>query len=315
MNYHIDREIRLSEESQFKNLYSWSLQEFSSDGNKIGADLIPWSWALDFTASELRHHKTIRIEKSDAHQGEVNDSGAARESEIIQAILHPGTCRNGAWLEDDIPFSMFGTDRKTDDFNLRVYRLKDGDTTESCTLWGCVSHTFELDFQNSKQDDAVEIQLCLSPARFNDLAEAVKTRRADVVEVSLRGASGIYSEWSPSIFTRNVKILTADDDHKVVLPEGCAIAPLRLGPVREFELTVIQRSKLNPKQDFGRIDIREFFKEEANGVDFGESRAQDQPDSNLKFLSFRSHCRSPKCPSLLWNIAARRPFFALFCSH
>ena len=31
----------------------------------------------------------------------------------------------------------------------------------------------------------------------------------------------------------------------------------------------------------------------------------------LKFLSFRSHCRSPKCPSLLWNIAARRPFFFL----
>ncbi len=37
--------------------------------------------------------------------------------------------------------------------------------------------------------------------------------------------------------------------------------------------------------------------------------------TNLKFLSFRSHRRSPKCPSLLWNIAARRPFFASFCSH
>ena len=35
----------------------------------------------------------------------------------------------------------------------------------------------------------------------------------------------------------------------------------------------------------------------------------------LKFLSFCSHRRSPKCPSLLWNIAARRPFFASFCSH
>ena len=314
MNYHIDREIRL-EESQFKNLYSWSLQEFSSDGNKIGRNLIPWSWDLNFTASELRHRKTIQIEQSRGHEGEVNESRPAEESESISGILHSGICRDGEWLEFDITFSMFGTERKTDSFDLRVYRLEDGDTAESCRLWGCVSHTFEIDFQNSKQDDAVEIQIWLSPARFNDLAEAVKTRRADVVEVSLRGASGIYSEWSPSIFTRNVKILTADDDHKVVLPEGCAIAPLRLGPVREFELTVIQRSKLNPKQDFGRIDIREFFKEEANGVDFGESRAQDQPDSNLKFLSFRSHCRSPKCPSLLWNIAARRPFFALFCSH
>ena len=47
-----------------------------------------------------------------------------------------------------------------------------------------------------------------------------------------------------------------------------------------------------------------------NGVVFYRTIA-----AKLKFLSFRSHCRSPKCPSLLWNIAARRPFFALFCSH
>ena len=37
--------------------------------------------------------------------------------------------------------------------------------------------------------------------------------------------------------------------------------------------------------------------------------------ANLKFLSFRSNRRSPKCPSLLWNIAVRRLFFASFCSH
>lgn len=304
MNYHIDREIRLSEESESKNLYSWSLQEFSSDGNKIGRDLIPWSWTLNFTASELLHHKTIQIEQSRGHEGEVNESRPAEESESISGILHSGICRDGEWLEFDITFSMFGTERKTDSFDLRVYRLEDGDTTESCRLWGCVSHTFEIDFQNSKQDDAVEIQLWLSPARFNDLAEVVKTRKADLVEVSLRGASGMYSVWSPSILTRSVKILTADDDHKVVLPEGCAIAPPRLGPVQKFDLVVTQRSKLNPKQDFKRIDIREFFREEAKGVDVVEGRAQEQPDSNSMLLTqlTRNELAIAKLRAPLWLI-------------
>ncbi len=32
MDYHLEREIRLSEESDYKSLYSWSLQEYDKEG-------------------------------------------------------------------------------------------------------------------------------------------------------------------------------------------------------------------------------------------------------------------------------------------
>jgi hypothetical protein len=51
MDYHIDRKVVLSEESEFKNLYKWSLQELDENGKQIGRNLVPWSWSLNFTVT------------------------------------------------------------------------------------------------------------------------------------------------------------------------------------------------------------------------------------------------------------------------
>ena len=71
MDNHLERKIRLSEEPEYKNLYSWSLQEFDGDGNKIGSDQVPWEWSLCFTASELRHNRYIQIEQPYGSEDEV----------------------------------------------------------------------------------------------------------------------------------------------------------------------------------------------------------------------------------------------------
>ena len=149
MDYHLERKIRLCEDSENKSLYPWSLQEFNKKGEKVGNDQIPWRWSLYFTASELNHSRSIDFDKSNDSEGE-EDNKPVEESEIISAILHPGRCNDGKWLENDTSYSMLGTDRRVKEFGLQIYKLEEGDDNERCNLWGCVSYTAETDLK-SKQ--------------------------------------------------------------------------------------------------------------------------------------------------------------------
>ena len=288
MDYHLEREIRLSEESEYKSLYSWSLQEFDDDGTEIGTNQVPWQWSLSFTASELRILESIHIEESDDSEDEVEENNPIEESQTIMAILHPGICNDGQWLQDVTSFPMFGTDRRIRDFVLGIYKLDEGNANERCKLWGCVSYTSEIDFGNETTDDTVEISIWLSPQRFISLAEMIKTQRADVIQVRLGRVSGFYSEWSPSISTSSVKILAAADDQEVVSPKDSDITPPRLGEVGEFDLTIIQRSKLNPKQDLRGINIYRIFGEddevEEDDWEEEEGHAEPKPDVNTVLL-------------------------------
>ncbi len=38
MEFHLERKIRLCEESEFKNLYEWSLQETDENGDQMGGN-------------------------------------------------------------------------------------------------------------------------------------------------------------------------------------------------------------------------------------------------------------------------------------
>jgi hypothetical protein len=53
--------------------------------------------------------------------------------------------------------------------------------------------------------------------------------------------SGFYSEWSPSISTTSVKVLTTVDQQKIILPPGLEFEPPRLGYVGEARLYINQR--------------------------------------------------------------------------
>lgn len=289
MDYHVDREIRLSEDSQYKNLYSWSLQEFASDGKKIGLDQIPWSWSLYFTASELRHNKSIRLEGQNGPEGEVKKNKFAEESQSITAVLHSGVCGDGTCLERDTTFSMFGTGRQIDQFYLHIYKLENGDTNERCNLWGCLSYTTDVDFHDETVDDTVAINLWLLPQRFEDLAEMVRSQGADVVRVRLGRVSGFYSEWSPSVSANSVKILCVGNEQNIVLQEGCDISPPRLGPVDDFEFSIIKRCILNPIQDLRATDILKVSKddeaeESGEGADLVANPAHDEPSPNRMAL-------------------------------
>lgn len=282
MEYHLNRQIKLSEKSRYTNLYSWSLQEFNEDDEKIGGDQIPWPWSLYFTASELRYSQSVEIEKQ-SDVAEVGTSSEVSDIESIYVILHPGICRDGRWLEADPSYSMLGTDRKIHQFGLRITRA-DEDGNERCRMWGCVSYTDEIDFEDRTVDDTVEIYLRLKPKQFAQIAEQLKARQIDTFVVRLQGVSGFYAEWSPSISTSDIKILAASDDQEVEIPDGCKIEPPRLGEVQEFGLTVTERHKLDPKQDFRPIEIDKVFE---NAEDYDEDTGeqyQARKVDNLELL-------------------------------
>lgn len=263
MGHHLEREIRLSEESEYKNLYRWSLQEFDNEGKKLGRDQVPWIWSLFFTTSELMINKSLNISRIKDDENQVAEKVRVVGNEYIVATLHSGDSK---WLENDVSFSMFGTGRKINSFKLYIYKLNDGETNEYCKLWGSVSNTYQNDFVDETSDDTTEIYVGLLPQRFNDLTQTIKSKNVDFVQVHLNGVSGFYSEWSPSIRTNQIKILApktfSGDGQKVACSEECNIVPPRLGEVGEFQLTITQRVKLKPKQDLSQIEINKILGDE-----------------------------------------------------
>jgi hypothetical protein len=75
---------------------------------------------------------------------------------------------------------------------------------------------------------------------------------------------GFYSEWSPSISTDNVKVLTSGSEHKITLPPGYREPP-RLGHVGEAALYI------NRRLEFGKRAPEPEAVEEM--ADFGTERA------------------------------------------
>ena len=234
MEYHLDRTIRFVTEEEFKNLYRWSLQEFTADGAG-GAKQIPWVWTLSFAATEMRHVHNIEggVDRND-------NPRTQSDSESITFVLRPD-----GWSNPYPPrFSMFGTDRVIKSFSLRVQCLDEG-KPELCTVWGSPSYTAEIDFRNDTEEDVLAFQLWLSPRNFETLRRAAQHGNGEyVVGLSVSGVSGFYSEWSPSISTDRVKVLAAGTEQSVAVPAGVGDLP-RLGNIADFKLYVTRRSPLS----------------------------------------------------------------------
>lgn len=305
MDYNIENKIQLSEEAEYKSLYKWSLQEFNSDGKQIGRDQIPCPWSLYFTASSLSHYSSIDINE---HVDE-NDEGAA-ENESISAILHSGTCRDGKNLEDDVYYSMFGTKRTIKTFDLVIHKLKDENDKETCRMWGAVSYTCDVDFRDETTDDVVQIWTSLSPKRFDNLVEQIKSKCVDILRVRLSGVSGFYSDWSPSITAHSIKILTGSPkEQKVIIQEGGEINPPRLGHVNEFDLSIVSTNNLNPKLNLNGVDMDKLF-EESYGDNEDQESAPDKESLMLATLQ-QNEALLKKLLTPLWLILAALFFIYL----
>ena len=247
MVYHLERKIRLSEDSEYNSLYKWCLQELDEDDEQIGRDQIPWPWGLFFTGSELGYSTQISGDDLADDEDDPAEPKSVKVEEIIFGALRPGLFRAGNW-EDVTTFSMFGTNRTVRHFNLIIKKLKGNDSLEGCRMWGCVSYALEINFRDETEDDVVEVHLSLSGDKFDHVAAMIRAQEVDTVQLRLTDVSGFYSEWSPSTTTKHIKLLAPGSEQKVICREDCEVVPPRLGKVGRFNLQVVRRHVLNLKQ-------------------------------------------------------------------
>lgn len=248
MDFHLNREIRLIKEVEYKNLYSWALQEFDGD-ESVSSKLISWPWGLHFIASELQHVKHIEITNYKEEKFKNTNS------EYIQVTLIPDV-REFLNVQSVPRFSMFGTEREIKNFSLTMRCLEKEEDTEHCQAWGIPRYTSEIDFRRHTTDDEIGFDVWLTRKNFDDLRYLIHSKSEDdKLNFYVRGVSGFYSEWSPAISTYYVKVLTAYEEQKVVKSEEYSEPP-RLGNVSEFTLYFTRRSALTSKIEFNELDDR-----------------------------------------------------------
>jgi hypothetical protein len=160
---------------------------------------------------------------------------------------------------------MFGTDRAIKSFQLDIHPIVDPAEQESCSAWGSVSYTTEIDFRNETIDDCIVFYLFVKPETFARYAAKVAHGLVDEMILSVGSVAGFYSEWSPSISTRNVKVLTQGSEQKIPFPPGHHVGPPRLGHVGAAELYI------NRRLEFGKRAPEPEAVEEM--ADFGTERA------------------------------------------
>jgi hypothetical protein len=290
--------VILSTESEYKSLYSWSLQEVDAEGNKIDRDQIPWEWTLYFTATELALSDTLKIEPD---YGSDDDSKiAVRERQNIRAKLTPGDPWERGRSRHPA-YSMFGTDRIISSFELFIERLEGEEEEERCTAWGSVSYTFDLDFRDETTDDEINFHLYVRPETFARYAAKISAGEVNEAVLQISHVDGFYSDWSPSISTDDIKVLTSHKDHVVEVPEGCEIVPPRLGKVGEAELYLRRINKLDgiPRHVPDEVGWLEDDEPTEAAPDNATLAAQHSASSNAQAVALLSSLRTAA-----WAIAA-----------
>ncbi|RUV67123.1 hypothetical protein EOA78_31540 [Mesorhizobium sp. M5C.F.Cr.IN.023.01.1.1] len=182
-----------------------------------------------------------RLTVKEARSGEedkLDQKAEISQTRAIRAVLRPGDTRSDADRFQRTTYRMFGTDRVLDRFHLDIQALQTEEETEVCQAWGMVSYTSDADFRRDIEPDYVSFTLMVKPSTFEMYARRIAEGTADEVIFGVGMVSGFYSEWSPEVHTRDVKILVPGNDQKVDLPIGIEFEVPRLGRIGEANLYI-----------------------------------------------------------------------------
>ena len=244
MDFHLERTLRLNIEPT-KRLYKWSISEIDPEGRRLAPDYVPWGWALYFTATSCVLHDSVdirapfRIASSRASQTTATAegrSGRIERHQTIRARMRPGVAKDANSYSRQTTYSMFGTDRPIEHFELCISALSSTSTEEYCTAWGCPSYTTDIDFRDERMVDTLTFSMWVTPEAFLRYATKVLAGHVDELILRVSQVDGFYAEWSPSISTRDVKVLTSEKEHGAELAPTDEFEPLRLGDVGEAAL-------------------------------------------------------------------------------
>jgi hypothetical protein len=244
MDYHLDRKVALSQESEYPSLYEWSLREHDDSGKQVGFDLVPWPWSLGFTATEMVLNEGLKLEVETPLSERLKPGRKREDGEEVKITTEESIrsqLRPGYFADRGESYSMFGADRTIKSFELSIYKRGE-DETERCYVWGGLSYTTEgEEGQKETDDDVLGFTLVVSAERFAQYVKMMKSSPPNIMTLAPSGVEGFYSERSYSTTTNRIKVLTNLKDHQLTIPEGCAITPPTLGRVDTFGLKFVTR--------------------------------------------------------------------------
>jgi hypothetical protein len=278
MDYNIARKLRFNTKSEHSSLYKWCINDIDDDGSNDG-DFIPWVWGLIFTATALKVHRTVTL-KNEPVENKVDESvNKTIQDCLITGDLFSGRCFDGKNLERYVSYSMFGTNRIIQNFGLSVYPVEI-EQEENCFLWACPSYDSEIDFKNETSDDTVDINLFITREKFNELAQLIDKNAIQNAAVRLSQVDGFYAQWSPSITTRDIKVLT--EYHEIENLEKKDKSIPRVEKVGEFNISYQTINELNPKPNRNPTGFYRKFDEEIDEpIDDFERQYKEGAPKNL----------------------------------
>ena len=249
MEFHTDRHLNVLCDTKYKQLYAWCINEIDENDKKIGKDYIPWNWSLYFSARRIFIYDHLGIEEPyngnyNLYHREVrshtNDKYTVSARRHIRAELYPGLCNDEGAITENASFRMFGCDRLITKFHLTIHPMSEGEGTESCSAWGVVSYTSEDgNFMRQTEPDEIGFDMRVKPANFERYVERVSSGMADEIVFCVGYVAGFYSGWSPSISTREIKVLTQHEkEQKLQAPADMTFEPPRLGTVGQSSLLI-----------------------------------------------------------------------------
>jgi hypothetical protein len=254
MNHELNRTIKLNDDSEFSPLYSWSLEEFDSEDNKVEEGFIPMQIGSVYLSVErLVYYNSIEGSKYG------QESSGFQESEHIQGELK--TLKQHSQLRQPTSntFSMFGTDREIKDFAISIYKTDNGDTGKGMSFSGKKIDSKkenayfsasigwqddeDLDLPAHSAEDSLFINVFLKEEKFNKILKYINDG-VNAKFMRIGHTDGFYNKWTPSIHLEDIKILSDDKSfekdepylQQVEIPKECDITPPRLGRLYDFNI-------------------------------------------------------------------------------
>lgn len=237
MRDNLDFKVVINNHSKFESRYDWSINEVKDYGNKISptptpsrSDYVPYDWHLRFLTKNLTYSSTFKVNKRvdgvlDENTGTLESTDNERES--IFGDMIPDN-RGGS-----ANYSIFGTNRTLDSFDLVIYGVDEGQ--EACECWGSPSYTTNVDWRDETTDDCFQVIVSVSYEKFAELKSSIVNKSLSSLHVCLRGVKGFYSPLTPNADVSDIKILPTQIP--VEIPDDFELEVPKVGPVDEIELT------------------------------------------------------------------------------
>jgi hypothetical protein len=273
LEYHLNRQIVFNSESEYKSLYSWSLQELDEEKRPIGRPQIPWEWSVHFASVDLSVQQSWKVEAGYDLKNKKALPPALGSDHQIVAKLVSGRITDGVF-EHGPSYSMFGTDRTLKEISLVILSDDDIEDEKRIMAWGSPSYEGGIDFHPETTPDVMMFYFSLPATDFGVLRDAVKATEISALMLRLSNVSGFYSDWSPDIITGEIKVLTDPKDQNIELPVEFSSLKLNYSNIEKASLSAISAHKTDyVLESIHRLRERE------------QAWLNDDPDTNEDDLS------------------------------